>query len=94
MFAVVRTGGKQYKVSKDDTIKVEKLDAKEGSTVDLDNVLYVEGGKKATVSAKILEHIRSPKVVVFKKKRRKGYRRKLGHRQNLTVLKITDVKAA
>lgn len=94
MFAVIRTGGKQYKVAKDDTIKVEKLDAKEGATVDLDNVLYAEGGKKAKVSAKIVEHVRAPKVIIFKKKRRQGYRRKLGHRQHLTVLKITEVKAA
>ena len=94
MFAVIRTGGKQYKVAKDDTIQVEKLDTKEGATIDLDNVLYVEGGKKAKVSARVVEHIRAPKVIVFKKKRRKGYRRKLGHRQNLTVLKIVDVKAA
>jgi large subunit ribosomal protein L21 len=93
MFAIIRTGGKQYKVAKDDKIKVEKLDAKEGSSIDCD-VLYAEGGKKATVKAKILEHKKDKKVTIFKKKRRQNYRRTKGHRQNLTVLQITDVKAA
>lgn len=93
MFAVIRTGGKQYKVAKGDVIKVEKLDAKEGDSVDCD-VLYAEGGKKGSVKATVAEHVRGPKVVVFKKKRRQNYRRKKGHKQDLTVLKITDVKAA
>lgn len=93
MFAVIRTGGKQYKVAKSDKIKVEKLDAEEGSTVDVD-VLYAEGGKKATVKAKILEHKRAPKIVVFKKKRRQNYRRTMGHKQHISVIEITDVKAA
>lgn len=93
MFAIIKTGGKQYKVAKDDTIKVEKIDAKEGSSVDCE-VLFAEGGAKASVKAKILEHKKAPKVLVFKKKRRHNYRRKHGHRQQLTVLKITDVKAA
>lgn len=93
MFAVIRTGGKQYKVAKSDKIKIEKLDAKDGETVDLD-VIYAEGGKKATVKAKILEHIRAPKITVFKKKRRQNYRRTKGHRQHQTVVEITDVKAA
>lgn len=93
MFAIIRTGGKQYKVAKDDKIRVEKLDAKEGASVDCD-VLYAEGGKKATVKAKILEHTRGPKVTIFKKKRRQNYRRTKGHRQDLTILQITDVKAA
>lgn len=93
MFAVIRTGGKQYKVAKDDKIRVEKLDAKEGDKVDVD-VLYAEGGKKATVTAKIVEHVRNKKIVIFKKKRRQNYRRKKGHRQHQTVIEITDVKAA
>lgn len=93
MFAVIRTGGKQYKVAKDDKIKIGKLEAKEGSSVDLD-VLYAEGGKTAKVTAKILEHKRDNKVVIFKKKRRQNYRRKKGHKQDLTVVQITDVKAA
>lgn len=93
MFAVIRTGGKQYKVSKDDEIRVEKLDGEEGASVDLGEVLYAEGGKKASVKAKIMKHIRGPKVLVFKKKRRQNYRRLNGHRQDHTVLKITDIKA-
>lgn len=93
MFAVIRTGGKQYKVAKDDKIKVEKLEAKEGDSVSCD-VLYAEGGKKATVKAKILEHKRSAKITIFKKKRRQNYRRTKGHRQDITVLEITDIKAA
>ncbi len=91
MFAVIRTGGKQYKVAKSDKIKVEKLDAEEGTSVDCD-VLYAEGGKVATVKAKILKHMRAPKITVFKKKRRQNYRRKKGHRQEQTILEITDVK--
>jgi large subunit ribosomal protein L21 len=93
MYAIIKTGGKQYKVAKNDKIKVEKLEAQEGSTVQCD-VLFGEGGKKASVSAKILEHIRDSKVTIFKKKRRHNYRRKRGHRQPLTVLEITDIKAA
>jgi large subunit ribosomal protein L21 len=93
MFAVIRTGGKQYKVAKSDKLKIEKLDAEAGKTVDLD-VLYAEGGKTVSVKAKILEHIRAPKITVFKKKRRQNYRRTKGHRQHQTVVEITDVKAA
>ena len=93
MFAIIKTGGKQYKVAKSDKIKVEKLDAEEGSSIDCE-VLYAEGGKKTTVKAKILEHIKAPKIIVFKKKRRQNYRRKQGHRQNLSVIEITDIKAA
>lgn len=104
MFAVIKTGGKQYKVQKDDKIKVEKLDAKAGDSVNLDEILFLSDGKKATigeplvkgakVSAKVLEQTRGPKITVFKKKRRQNYRRKKGHRQDLTVLQITDIKAA
>jgi large subunit ribosomal protein L21 len=93
MYAIIRTGGKQYKVAKNDKIKVEKLEAKQGDTIQVD-VLFGEGGKKAAVSAKVLEHIRDSKVTIFKKKRRHNYRRKRGHRQPLTVLEITDIKAA
>lgn len=93
MFAVIRTGGKQYKVSKDDLIKVEKLDAKDGETVNFegDSVLFAEGGKAAKVTAKVVRQMRDDKVLVFKKKRRTGYRRTRGHRQDLTVLQITGV---
>ncbi len=104
MFAVIRTGGKQYKVAVNSKIKVEKLDVDAGKSVDIEDVLLVNDGKKtkvgspavdgAKVVAKVVDHIRSPKVVVFKKKRRQNYRRKAGHRQNLTVLEITDIKAA
>lgn len=93
MFAVIRTGGKQYKVAKDDKFQVEKLDAKEGASVDFD-VLYAEGGKGAKVTAKVIAHKKDDKVVIFKKKRRQNYRRKKGHRQEVTVVQITDVKAA
>ena len=93
MFAVIRTGGKQFKVAKNDKIRVEKLEAKEGASVDCE-VLYAEGGKKATVKAKVLSHGRDAKIVVFKKKRRQNYRRKAGHKQHHTVIQITDVKAA
>ncbi len=104
MFAVIRTGGKQYKVQKDDKIKVEKLDAEEGKTVDLSEVLYISDGKKATmgeplvkgasVKAKVLHQARAPKITIFKKKRRQNYRRKAGHRQPITILQITEIKAA
>ncbi|NQZ14004.1 MAG: 50S ribosomal protein L21 [Alphaproteobacteria bacterium] len=100
MFAVVRTGGKQYKVAKNDRFEVAKMDAKEGATVDLD-VLMTSDGKKvamgdkgAKVSAKVIEHTRGDKIIVFKKKRRQNYRRTKGHRQDLTVIEITDIKAA
>lgn len=104
MFAVIKTGGKQYKVQKDDKIKVEKLDIKDGETVNIDDVLFVSDGKTtkigdpvvkgAKVSAVVLEQTRGPKITVFKKKRRQNYRRKKGHRQDLTVLHITEIKAA
>jgi large subunit ribosomal protein L21 len=104
MFAVIRTGGKQYKVTKSSKIKVEKLDAKEGENLDISDVLLVNDGKDtkigepvlegAKVVAKVVEHVRDPKIVIFKKKRRQNYRRKHGHRQEHTVLEITDIKAA
>jgi large subunit ribosomal protein L21 len=104
MFAVVKTGGKQYKVAKGDVIKVEKLDGEAGNTVTLDEILMVNDGKKSTVgvpevkgasvTAEVLEQARAPKILVFKKKRRHNYRRKKGHRQDLTVLRIKDIKAA
>lgn len=93
MFAVIRTGGKQYKVSKDDTIAVEKLDVQAGDTVnfDGDNVLFAAGGALAKVTATVVAHARGDKVRIFKKKRRQGYRRTKGHQQDLTVLQITNV---
>ena len=103
MFAIIRTGGKQYKVSKDDRIAVEKLDTEAGKTVDIADVLMVSDGKSAKigasalsgakVTAKVVEHVRDPKVTVFKKKRRQNYRRTKGHRQAHTVLEITNIAA-
>jgi len=102
MFAVIRTGGKQYRVAENDQIEVESLDAKEGSSVEVEVLAFSSDGKKlalgkdsgAKVSAKVVSHIRTDKVVVFKKKRRHNYRRTAGHRQNKTVLEITGIKAA
>lgn len=100
MFAVVRTGGKQYKVAQKDIIEVAKIDAKEGDKVDLEVIMTSDGsdaviGKSgAKVSAKVVKHTRADKIVVFKKKRRQGYRRTQGHRQDLTVIEIADIKAA
>ena len=103
MFSVVKTGGKQYRVQKDDVIKVEKLVGEAGDTLTLDQVLMVGEGDKATIGAplvagatvvaELVEHTRGPKIIIFKMKRRQNYRRKRGHRQDLTVLRITDIKA-
>ncbi len=103
MYAVIRSGGKQYKVSKDDIISVEKLTAKAGDKISLDEVLMISEKdnliigdpiiKGATVNAKVVEQTRAKKIIVFKKKRRHNYRRKNGHQQNLTTLKIVDIKA-
>ena len=104
MFAVIRTGGKQYKVAKDDVISVEKLAAEPGATVELTEVLMIGDGAEvsngaplldgASVSATVVEQTRGAKVIVFKKKRRHNYRRKKGHRQDLTVLRITEIAGA
>jgi len=97
MFAVVRTGGKQYRVAPEDKIVVEKLDGDEGSTITLGDVLMVSDdgavktGAGVTVTAEILAHNRGDKVIIFKKKRRHNYRRKNGHRQHQTVLKIVSI---
>ena len=102
MFAIIRTGGKQYKVGKNDTLRVEKLEADKGTTVDLEIMMLGDDKgakmgaalKGASVTAEIVDHIKGEKVIIFKKKRRHNYRRKNGHRQHHTVLKITDIKAA
>lgn len=100
MFAVIRTGGKQYKVAQGDIIEVEKLEGEAGDKISIDEVLFVDGKvgaplvKGATVAAELLKQKRDDKIIIFKKKRRQNYRRKKGHRQHLTVLKITDIKAA
>ncbi len=103
MFAVVKTGGKQYKVAKDDRIKVERIAGEPGSQVSLDQVLAVGEGAGVTlgapliagavVTAEVVEQGRGAKIVVFKKKRRKNYRRTKGHRQHVTTLKIVDIAA-
>ncbi len=103
MFAVIRTGGKQYKVAKDDVIAVEKLVGEPGATIELGEVLMVGDGATvatgtpllagASVSATLVEHRRADKIIVFKKKRRHNYRRKNGHRQHETVLQITEIRA-
>ncbi len=100
MYAVVRTGGKQYRVANNDIILVEKLLAAKGDTISLDDVLLMGEGANVkpggSVKAEVLDQIRDDTIIVFKKKRRHNYRRRNGHRQHLTVLKITaigDVKA-
>jgi large subunit ribosomal protein L21 len=106
MYAVIKTGGKQYRVAAGDVIKVEKLDGEVGNSVAFDQVLMVggEGAKDgavigsptidgASVTAEVLEQGKGDKVLIFKKKRRKNYRRTRGHRQHQTVLRISDIKA-
>jgi large subunit ribosomal protein L21 len=103
MFAVIRTGGKQYKVAPNDVIAVEKLAGEPGATIELGEVLMVGDGAEvstgtpllagASVSATLVEHRRADKIIVFKKKRRQNYRRKNGHRQHQTVLRITEIRA-
>jgi large subunit ribosomal protein L21 len=99
MFAVVRTGGKQYRVAAGDKIAVEKLAGEAGDTITLGDVLLAgEGDSLAdatsvTVSAEIIAQAKSEKVIVFKKRRRHNYRRKNGHRQQMTLLRITAVGA-
>jgi large subunit ribosomal protein L21 len=100
MFAVVRTGGKQYRVAAGDKIAVEKLAGDAGETIVLGDVLLAGEGadladaSKITVSAEIIAQAKSEKVIVFKKRRRHNYRRKNGHRQQLTLLRITAVGEA
>ncbi|WP_413207488.1 50S ribosomal protein L21 [Rhodospirillum sp. A1_3_36] len=100
MFAVIKTGGKQYKVAENDVIDIEKLEAEEGATVEFDSVLavgdqigapLVEGAK---VTGQVIAQFRDKKVIIFKKKRRQNYRRKAGHRQSLTKIRITGIAGA
>ncbi len=103
MYAVIKTGGKQYKVSEGDILRFEKIEGNKGDAVSFDEVLlvskdedvkvgtpFVEGAK---VVAEIISQIRGPKITVFKMKRRKGYSKKTGHRQDLTNLKIKEIVA-
>ena len=101
MYAIVTTGGKQYKVSQDDIINVEKLDVKVGEEIKLDVLMLVDGDKvtngnpfvkNAEVVAEVVSHGKEDKIVVFKYKAKKNYRRKQGHRQPFTALKIVSVK--
>jgi large subunit ribosomal protein L21 len=102
MYAVIRSGGKQHRVEPGTTLKVEKLDAEIGKKIDLDEVLMIGGEgqvqvgdpvlSKATVTATVLDHDRARKIIVFKKKRKKQYRRTRGHRQPYTELRVEDIK--
>ena len=104
MYAVVKTGGKQYRVTKDDTILVEKIDADEGQTVTLSDVMLLGEGDNVTigtpvvadasVEAQVVSQTRGPKIIIFRRKRRKNHRRTQGHRQDLTLLKITDINTS
>jgi large subunit ribosomal protein L21 len=100
MFAIIETGGKQYKVSANDVIRVEKLAGAAGDTVTFDKVLMVDGKvgapliAGASVTATVVEQTRADKIIVFKKRRRQNSRRKNGHRQHLTVLRITGIAGA
>ncbi|MGB3619658.1 MAG: 50S ribosomal protein L21 [Catalinimonas sp.] len=102
MYAIIEIAGQQHKVQKDQSIFVQRLDGEEGAALSLGQVLLVEDGDDVrvgtpvldgvTVSAKIVEHVKGDKVIVFKKKRRKGYRKKNGHRQYFTRLQIEGIE--
>ena len=104
MYAVIKTGGKQYRVAPEDVIEIEKLPAVVGDRVTFDEVLIVGGEgepeigtpviKGASVAGEVVEQGRAKKIIVFKKKRRKNYRRKQGHRQQLTTVRITGITPA
>ncbi|MCB9542218.1 MAG: 50S ribosomal protein L21 [bacterium] len=103
MYAIIKTGGKQYRVSEGQTLRVEKLDGEKGDSVRLGDVLLLGGEGQtrigtpllegAAVEAQIVRQARAKKIIVFKKKRRKGYHKKQGHRQYYTELKITGISA-
>jgi large subunit ribosomal protein L21 len=102
MYAVVETGGKQYRVAPGDTLEIERIETEAGQPVTLDRVLLVAGDgrfsvgsptvAKAAVVADVVKHFRGDKKVAFKMKRRKGYHKTIGHRQELTQIKVTDIK--
>ncbi len=102
MEAVIKTGGKQYRVSPGSVLKVEKLDIENGKSFSINDVIMTIDGKKisvgtplvkgASVTATVVEQTRGPKLIIFKKKRRKNYVRKTGHRQDLSVIKIDEIK--
>ena len=101
MYALLKTGGKQYRVSKDDTILVERLPAEEGEQIILSDIVMLGDGDKVTigtprvdgagVSATVVRQTRGPKIIIFRRKRRKNHRRTQGHRQDLTLLKINEI---
>jgi large subunit ribosomal protein L21 len=102
MYAVIKTGGKQYRVAKDDVLTVEKLDGDAGAKIEFTEVLLVGAGADikvgtslsgAKVTAELVEQTRGPKVIAFKKRRRKNSRRKRGHRQDLSTIRITGITA-
>ena len=101
MYAIVKTGGKQYKVAEGDLVKIEKIEGEPGSSVALTPVLLVDGAdvkskaddlSKVEVAAEIVEHARGPKIDILKYKNKTGYKKRMGHRQPLTVVKITGIK--
>ncbi len=103
MYAVIKTGGKQYRVAPNDVLTIEKLELEPGSTVEFDEVLMIGGETPrlgtptvagARVAGTVLDQAKGPKVVVFKKRRRKSSRRRTGHRQKLTVVRITGIAVA
>ncbi len=99
MFAVIKTGGKQYKVTKDSVIIIERVCGEAGEKVNFNEVLMVDGKvgaplvEGASVVGEIVKQTRGEKVIVFKKRRRQGYRRKNGHKQDLSVVKIAEINA-
>ena len=102
MYAVIESGGKQYKVEEGTTLLVDRLDAKDGDKISLRPVLFRDGDvivgakdlAKVKVEAKVAEHLRGPKIKVFKYKAKKGYRKRAGHRSELTRLEVTSLKGA
>ncbi len=104
MYAVIKTGGKQYRVAENDVLEVEKLDGEAGTTIEFTEVLMVGEGEDvkvgkpmiagAKVTAELVGQTRGPKLIAFKKRRRKNSRRKKGHRQDLTKVRITGIMAA
>ncbi len=104
MYAVIKTGGKQYRVAKDDVLVIEKIEGEAGSEVEFTEVLMIGGNGTpkigtptvpgAKVTAELVEQTRGPKLIAFKKRRRKNSRRKRGHRQDLTKVRITNIICA